>query len=102
MMRCKECGRIFDEFDYFCCPDCLNSEDIEPYSENDDKYEKFKAQLNYNIHQNDYDNDTDHPLCPDCGSTMNFYGHDNNGDYAYGEGYWECDGCGYKVTENEL
>ena len=50
----------------------------------------------------DSDIDSDHPKCPRCGSTMDFHGHDDDGDYAYGEGYWECDSCGFKVTENDV
>ena len=46
--------------------------------------------------------DSDHPKCPSCGATMDFYGHDENGDFPYGEGYWKCGSCGYKVTEDEL
>lgn len=30
----------------------------------------------------------DHPECLCCGSTMNFIGHDGNGDFPSGEGYW--------------
>ncbi len=50
----------------------------------------------------DNDIDSDHPKCFRCGNAMNFYGHDNFGDFKYGEGYWKCDGCGFKVTEDEL
>ena len=46
--------------------------------------------------------DTDHPDCPQCGSTMDFHGHDDSGDFPIGEGYWECPGCGFKVIESEL
>ena len=46
--------------------------------------------------------DSDCPDCPYCGGTMNFYGHDDNGDFPIGEGYWECPDCGYKVTEKKL
>ena len=46
--------------------------------------------------------DSDHPECPRCECTMNFYGHDDNGDFPLGEGYWECPDCGFKITENEL
>lgn len=53
---------------------------------------------------NPWDNlgNPDHPDCPLCGNTMNFYGHDKNGDFPYGEGYWKCSCCGFKITENEL
>lgn len=50
----------------------------------------------------DTDGDSDHPNCPQCESTMNFYGHDDSGDFPLGEGYWECCNCGFKVTEDEL
>lgn len=46
--------------------------------------------------------DSDHPDCPHCGCTMDFYGHDETGDFVYGEGYWECNGCGFKITEDDL
>lgn len=48
------------------------------------------------------DIDSDHPTCPRCGSTMDFHGHDDYGDFAYGDGYWECTGCGFKVSESDL
>lgn len=50
----------------------------------------------------EYDGDSDHPECPHCGSTMNFYGHDNSGDFPIGEGYWECEGCNFKIREDEV
>ena len=46
--------------------------------------------------------DSEHPSCPCCKNTMEFYGHDENGDFPIGEGYWECHSCGYKITEDEL
>lgn len=60
-----------------------------------------------NAVENPYDSDInpDHPKCPICGSIMNFFGHDPDNediDWDYGEGYWECPDCGYKVTEDEL
>ena len=48
------------------------------------------------------DYNPDHPECPMCGSTMDFHGHDDSGDFAYGEGYWQCNNCGFKVTEDDL
>ena len=48
------------------------------------------------------DMDTDHPECYHCGSKMDFYGHDENGDFYFGDGYWECDSCGFKIKEDEL
>lgn len=50
----------------------------------------------------DSDTDSDHPSCPKCSGTMDFYGHDDDGDFPYGEGYWECDSCSYKITEKDL
>lgn len=50
----------------------------------------------------DYDLNTDHPDCPQCGCTMDFYGHDENGDFPIGEGYWKCNSCGFQISENEL
>lgn len=46
--------------------------------------------------------DTDHPTCPECGSTMNFIGHDDDGDFDDGDAYWICDNCGLKVYEDEV
>lgn len=46
--------------------------------------------------------DTDHPDCPRCGNMMDFYGHDDNGDFPIGEGYWECDSCGFKISEDDI
>lgn len=48
------------------------------------------------------DIDSDHPDCPECGNTMDFYGHDEKGDFPQGEGYWECSSCGFKIYEREL
>jgi len=57
-------------------------------------------------HAVDYPSDStiepDHPDCPRCGNTMDFYGHDESGDFPFGEGYWRCSGCGFKVTEEDL
>ena len=50
----------------------------------------------------DHPGDSDHPDCPRCGSTMDFYGHDDVGDFPLGEGYWECPSCGFKISENQL
>ena len=50
----------------------------------------------------DNSGDSDHPNCPSCGVIMNFYGHDDNGDFPLGEGYWECPSCGFNITEDEL
>ena len=50
----------------------------------------------------DNGNDSDHPPCPNCEETMTFYGHDKNGDFALGEGYWECPYCGFSIKEKEV
>lgn len=50
----------------------------------------------------DCDIDSDHPPCPRCNNTMNFFGHNDLGDFPLGEGYWECDSCGFKITEDEI
>lgn len=68
----------------------------------------FKTKLAVSLHLSEYGDsefgpfeDTDHPIC-DCGSEMNFYGHDNTGDFPYGEGLWKCDSCGFEIKEDEL
>ena len=65
---------------------------------------KWKKELKYATeHLPIYSSvNADHPDCPQCGGTMNFYGHDENGDFEYGEGYWECPDCGFKFTESEF
>ena len=40
----------------------------------------------------------DHPTCPHCGSTMSFHG----GVRWYGEGFWDCPGCDFSFTEDDL
>ncbi len=42
--------------------------------------------------------DNDHPTCPRCGGQMSFHGD----DLPIGEGYWDCDGCDFSFTEDEL
>ena len=44
------------------------------------------------------DGNPDTPTCPSCGSTMSFHG----GDRPTGEGYWDCSGCDYSFTEDDL
>ena len=61
-----------------------------------------KALRNAVDYPRDSDIDSDHPNCPRCGGTMDFHGQDDAGDFAYGEGYWECDSSGFKVTENDV
>ena len=34
----------------------------------------------------DYPGDPDHPSCPRCDGIMDFYGHDETGDFPLGEG----------------
>ena len=33
---------------------------------------------------------------------MDFFGHDENGDFEYGEGYWKCEDCNYMIYEKDL
>lgn len=40
----------------------------------------------------------DNPKCPYCHSVMNFHG----GDRAPGSGYWDCPGCDFTFTEDDL
>lgn len=63
----------------------------------------WKRNLKYMI-ENPWDakGNSDHPDCPDCGCTMNFFGHDKNGDFPMGEGYWECPACNYSIREDDL
>ncbi len=46
--------------------------------------------------------DTDHPGCPECGEKMSFIGHDDNGDFDYGDGHWDCPLCGFSISEDDL
>ena len=48
------------------------------------------------------DYDTDHPDCPRCSSKMKIHGHDENGDFEIGKGYWECSSCRFKFTEDDI
>lgn len=50
----------------------------------------------------EYSGNSDHPDCPKCGNSMNFHGHDDNGDFPFGEGYWECPNCRFKISEEQL
>lgn len=43
--------------------------------------------------------DTDHPSCPECGSTMNFFGGD---DVPLGDAVWKCPDCKFQFSENDL
>lgn len=66
---------------------------------------KWKKELRDNLYVSSISDtgvDTDHPYCPRCNSIMNFYGHDANGDFPIGEGYWKCSCCDFSITENEL
>ncbi len=63
-------------------------------------FKKFLKQLAHDVYWNE--GDSDHPTCPSCGHKMKFYGHDENGDFEYGEGYWECKACGYTVSEDDI
>lgn len=46
--------------------------------------------------------DSDHPACPHCNATMDFFGHDDEGDFPLGEGYWKCSNCGFTFYEKDL
>ena len=43
--------------------------------------------------------DSDHPSCPECGSTMNFFGGD---DVPFGDAVWKCPDCKFQFSENDL
>lgn len=59
---------------------------------------KFLKELAYDVYYGSSVRDTDHPTCPKCGSIMTFHG----GDLEIGKGYWDCSGCTYSFTEEEL
>lgn len=68
------------------------------------KYSKFLMKMvialnNYGL--SDDIEDTDHPNCPSCGSTMDFHG-EKYGLTRIGDGRWECSNCGYSFTEDDL
>lgn len=65
---------------------------------------KWKKDLKNDLEESWLDNtiNTDQRTCPSCGGEMNFHGHDDNGDFPLGEGYWECESCGLKVSESDL
>ena len=60
-------------------------------------FERFLKRLAKDIF-NANGRDTDHPKCPQCGQRMTFHG----GDLEYGDGYWDCKGCDFTFTEDEL
>ena len=37
--------------------------------------------------------------CPECGSTMNFFGGD---DVPFGDAVWKCPDCKFQFSENDL
>ena len=51
---------------------------------------------------NDPLEDSMHPTCPECGAIMDFHGHDDDGDFEIGYGFWKCSECGFTVFEHEL
>lgn len=57
---------------------------------------EFLKKQAYNVYYGK--GNTDHPQCPYCSSIMNFHG----GDRALGDGYWDCSGCDFTFTENDL
>lgn len=61
---------------------------------------KWKKELREAVE--DFNLESDHFPCPRCEGQVDFFGHDNNGDFPIGEGYWKCSTCGFKITEDEL
>ena len=61
-------------------------------------YENWMHKLNERLTDPFYTGNTDHPRCPRCRHKMNFTGHDEDGAFPEGEGYWECPNCGYSIT----
>lgn len=73
--------------------------------------EEWKRDLKYSLDPyivNPYDSitppfdDTNHPSCPYCSATMDFYDHDDSGDLPSGEGFWKCPDCDFSISEDEL
>ena len=64
--------------------------------------ERFKRKLRNMVDDPWEYGDPDHAKCPHCKQTLSFYGHDDNGDFPLGEGYWECHSCGFKIYEKEF
>ena len=77
----------------------LSESEAQPMTDSRKRKKDLKEAVDY-----PWDNEIepDHPNCPRCNETMDFYGHDDSGDFPFGEGYWECDNCGFKVTEKDL
>lgn len=65
-------------------------------------FKKWAHDLNDDLNDIDFEGNTDHPTCPSCHQEMNFIGHDENGDFPSGDGYWECPNCGFSITEQEV
>lgn len=57
---------------------------------------KFLKQQAYNVSYGM--GDPDHPNCPHCGTVMNFHG----GDRVLGDGFWDCSGCDFTFTEDDI
>lgn len=47
-----------------------------------------------------YTNNNDELICPSCEKYMDFHGDEDGLDI--GEGYWECDCCGFKRGERDV
>ena len=63
---------------------------------------EWKKRLKNAVMYDDEDFSPDNPPCPDCGAKMIFYGHDENGDFPPGEGYWQCPACRFRFSEELL
>ena len=57
---------------------------------------KFLKEQAYNVYYGQ--GNPDHPDCPHCGSTMEFHGGERDLD----TGYWDCPGCDFTFTEDDL
>lgn len=59
-------------------------------------FEKFLKKMAKDVYWGN--GEPDHPKCPNCKSTMDFHG----GDLPIGEGYWDCPGCDFSFSEEDL
>ena len=60
------------------------------------RFAKFLKELASDVYWGE--GNPDNPTCPNCGAKMSFHG----GDREYGDGYWDCPGCDYTVTEEDI
>ena len=58
----------------------------------------FLSDFAITLHNNNGETDTDHPTCPQCGSTMNFHGV----NLPIGDAYWDCPNCPFSFTEEDI